>query len=191
MWWAIALLGLGVFWALRSGYRQKRPRRKSRNVDAPASSGGQYTMRDGKSVKTGAVFDAWVSGDLDAMVKVMGKKSHPIDRHHLLNCIVEAAYRRRAEPAMVDLCVSTSETYLSEAPKLMKALLSDMPGQLPHIPVYQLYATILTQREQFDRAIQVCELAIQSELHDGTKGGFQGRIERIRKAQQKQLAAAS
>lgn len=191
MWWVIAFLGLFVFWALRFGYQHKKPPRQSQNVATPASDSGQYTIRDGKSVKTDAVFDAWVSGDLDAMVKVMGEKSHPIDRHHLLNCIVEAAYRRREDSAMLDLCVSTSETYLSEAPKLMRALLSDMPGQLPRIPVYQLYATILTQKGQFDRAIQVCELAIQSELQDGTKGGFYGRIERIKRAKQKQIAGPS
>ena len=57
--------------------------------------GKSYTTRGGESVETDAVFDAWTSGDLNAMVAVLGLRTHPVDRHHLLNCLVEAAQSSR------------------------------------------------------------------------------------------------
>ncbi len=44
-------------------------------------------------------------------------------------------------------------------------------------------ATLLTEWGDFDRSVWVCELALYFGLDDGTKAGFPGRIERIRKKQ--------
>ena len=49
------------------------------------------------------------------------------------------------------------------------------------MPTFQHYATLLTERGEFDRAIQVCESAIGFGLDDETRGGYEGRIERIKK----------
>lgn len=48
------------------------------------------------------------------------------------------------------------------------------------MPAYKLLATSLTERERYEEAIAICELAIDKGIHDNTKTGFAGRIERIR-----------
>jgi hypothetical protein len=159
-------------------------------VQVPAydqfEEGKSYTTRGGKSVETDAVFDAWTSGELNAMVAVLGLRTHPVDRHHLLNCLVEAAYKRRDDPAMADLCASTAETYLAEFPVLLRAIRKESSDRFtPHIPVFQQYATLLTERKQFDRAVEICELAMRRKLQDNTQSGFEGRIERIKKLRAK------
>jgi len=51
--------------------------------------GQSFTMRGGKSVPTDAVFDAWASGDLKAMLRALKLRTNLIDRHFLLLGIVE------------------------------------------------------------------------------------------------------
>lgn len=154
--------------------------------------GTHYTIRNGKTIAVDTVFDAWVSDDLDAMVAVINIPTHPVDRHHLLNGIVSGAYKRRDEPYYAALCASTAETYLTEMPKLLRAISKDhkdMP--LPHVPVFEKYATLLTEQKHFDRAIQVCRLAIDQNLHDSTQNEYEGRIFRIEKLQAKASALAT
>lgn len=148
--------------------------------------GKSYTIRGGKSIETDAVFDAWTSGDLDAMVAALGLRTHPVDRHHLLNCLVDESYKRRDDPAMADLCDSTAEIYLLEMPALLRAVRKEWSdGLAPYVSIFPKYATLLTERKQFDRAIEICELALRKKLHDNTQSGFEGRIERIKKLQAK------
>jgi hypothetical protein len=53
------------------------------------------------------------------------------------------------------------------------------------VPTFQYLAKILTDKRQFDKAVEVCETAIGLGFHDGTKGGFESRISKIRKQQQR------
>lgn len=153
--------------------------------------GTRFTLRGGERVRVDAVFEAWSGDDLDEMVAALGLPTHPVDRHHLLNCIVEAAYKRRQEPDMADLCARISETYLAEHPGLISALRKEMRGDLPSIPIFQQYATLLTELQRFNRAIEVCSLALDLGLHDGTQGGFAGRIARIERARETHLKKSS
>ena len=52
---------------------------------------------------------------------------------------------------------------------------------LPRILTFQYYATILTEDEKYQEAIDVCKKAIEYNLNDGTQSGFEGRIKRIMK----------
>lgn len=51
----------------------------------------------------------------------------------------------------------------------------------PRIPSFQRLAIIYDKQSRFGEAIEVCELAIKYDLDDGTKGSFEGRIERLYK----------
>ena len=146
--------------------------------------GESYMLRFGKFVPTDEVRDAWVSGDLDRMLRAIGLHTNPIDRHHLLLGIVKETYRRRSEPAMASECARVSEMHLAEFETLAPALRADLEGTLPGASTFQHYATLLTEKGDFERAIWVCELAKYYGLEDGTKGGFDGRIARIRKKQE-------
>lgn len=79
--------------------------------------------------------------------------------------------------------------HLDEFPHLVPFLLQDFNNILPRVLTFQLFSTLLGERGQFDEAIRVCESAIGYGLHDGTKRGYQGRIERIRKQQERRERA--
>jgi len=139
-----------------------------------------FTLRQGKSVPVDDAFRAWTSGDLDQMLKAVSTKTNPIDRHFLLQSIVNATYKLRKEEQYRKLCIEYAEKHLQEFPSIVPALKEEMGGTLPHVTTFQYYATVLTE--------SICEKALEYGLHDNTKSGFEGRIERIKKKAKKQNA---
>jgi hypothetical protein len=138
-----------------------------------------YTSRDGRSVPVDAAFLAWTSGDLSAMLAATSVSTNEIDRHHLLQCIVEATYKNRADTRMRDLCGRHARTHLEEFPRLAPVLKRHCGGTLPRVTTFQYYATLLVEASEYDLAVDVCKVAMSYGLHDGTASGYAGRIARI------------
>lgn len=127
------------------------------------------------------VFYATFSNDLSRMLSVTELKTTLSNRHFLLLSIVSETYKLRKEEKYKNLCIKFSEIHLEEFPAIAKELKDEFDGSLPRVPTFQYYATLLTEIGEFEKAINVCKKAISFGLDDGTKGGYQGRIERITK----------
>ncbi|MCU8015005.1 MULTISPECIES: hypothetical protein [unclassified Shewanella] len=78
-----------------------------------------YTTRQGKAVRTDAAFDAWTSGDLDKILKAVKTKTNPIDRHFLLQSIVNITYKQRKTERYRNLCIEYAKLHLQEFPALV------------------------------------------------------------------------
>ena len=181
VWLLVLTVILGVIWFARKGKESDR--------DDSNSNSTLYVSRMGQAMVADEANRAWISGDLDRMVRAMECKTNPIDRHFLLMTIVEKAYTKRTDPEMAKLCATVADLHLSEFPAIAPVLKKEFAGRLPRVLTFQYYATLLTERGQFDKAIEVCKVALSYDLHDKTKSGFEGRIERIKKKQlQKQQA---
>lgn len=142
----------------------------------------KWTMRDGRSVPTDEVFEAWTSGNSERMLQALDLPAHPVDRHFLLLNLCERAYAlRKRNPEMRELARWIGREHVREFPNLREPLCREMGGVLPRVPTFQHLAILLTESGEYDEAIAVCEAAIRHGLSDGTKGGFIARIERIRK----------
>ena len=143
--------------------------------------GETYICRMGRQIKADKVFEAWSSGDLAKMLKAVSIETNPVDRHFLLQTIVEVTHKRREEPEMRRTCREMAEKHISAFAVLAPALKQDMGGDLPRVSTFQYFATLLTEDGDYDYAIKVCNTAINYGLHDGTQSGFEGRIEKIKK----------
>lgn len=143
---------------------------------------GPMIRRDGKSVRADEVFQAWSSGDLNRMVAAANLQTHPLDRHFLLQSIVEQCYKGRADAKLRATAKRFAEIHYTEFPRMAAAVAANMPdGSLPNVPVFKLYATILTEDGEYEKALLVCQAAMELGLTDGTKGGFEARIQKIKK----------
>lgn len=129
------------------------------------------------------VFYARTTNDLEKMLKVVDVKTSLVNRHFLLQIIVNETYKLRNQEKFKNLCLKHSELHLSEFPAIAPALKNEMDGILPRVSTFQNYATLLTEIGDYKKAISVCEMAIAYKLTDGTKSDYQGRIDRIRKKQ--------
>jgi hypothetical protein len=134
----------------------------------------------GKLVKADAVFAAWTSKDIGVMIAALHTPTTSIDRHFLLQTLVGETFRLRDDPSMRALCREVAETHLREFPTIVDNLTMDF-GILPRVTTFQNFATLLLEDGEYDRSIDVCRIALQFGLEDGTKGGFEARIARIEK----------
>ncbi len=140
-----------------------------------------YIERLGRNVVADEVFHAWTSQDLERMIRALPLDTNPIDRHFLLQSIVEATYRLREDSRMRQTCIDVGKTHLTEFPGISESLATDMGGQLPTVPSFKWLATVLAENGSIDEAIAVCQKAQEMGLSDGTKGGYAGRAERLLK----------
>jgi len=135
----------------------------------------------GQNNKRDEVFEAWISDNLERMLKVTSLKTNLVNRHFLLQSIVEKTYKLRAQETYKDLCLEYAKIHISEFNNIESALKKDMNGVLPRVSTFQHYATLLTEIGEYEKAISVCRKAIEYGLNDGTKSNYEGRIERIKK----------
>lgn len=145
-------------------------------------SQSRFTVRDGELTPTDEAFDAWTTRDLEKMRGSLDTRTNPVDRHFLLKTFVEETYKlRKNDSEAIELCAEVAEKHIEEFPAIKPALVKSLDGILPRVSTFQKYAILLTEQGKHERAIEVCEIAILHGLDDGTKGGFKGRIERIKK----------
>lgn len=126
------------------------------------------------------VYSAYISGDLDKKLKVTEINTIAKNRNILLYSIVIDTYKLRKDEEYKNLCLKFSKLHLQEFPELVLKLRRSPDKQLG-IPTFQYYSMLLTESGQYEEAINVCEMAINYNVVDNTKGGYQGRIDRIKK----------
>lgn len=127
------------------------------------------------------VYFAILSNDLDKMLAVTELVSLPKNRHHLLQSIVTESYKLRKEDKFRNICIKFSKIHLDEFSVIAPHLINNFNTTLPRVTTFQYYATLLTEIGEYDEAIKICEMAITFSLDDGTKGGYENRIEKINK----------
>ena len=153
------------------------------NLDDPRSTA--YKTREGEAIQVDEAFKAWTCGDLAQMLDAVSTETHLIDRHFLLQRIVSETYKLRNDPHHRDLCLQHARLHIDEFDDIAPVLKKEMDGTLPRVTTFQHFATILAENKEYDRAILVCEKAMDYGLHDGTKSGFKGRVKRIEKQKEK------
>jgi hypothetical protein len=126
------------------------------------------------------VYLAYIGGDLEKKLKVTEINTTPQNRNILLYNIVTDTYKLRKEEKYKNLCLKFSKIHLGEFPELVLKLRRSPEKQLG-VPTFQYYSTLLTELGEYEKAIDVCQMAINYNVVDNTKGGYQGRIDRIKK----------
>lgn len=150
------------------------------NIERPYEDVEGFTKEE-KEHGYDEVFLARQSNDLEKMLKATELETTLSNRHFLLQSIVSETYRLRKEEKYKNLCLKFSEKHLEEFHSLTKSLKEDFDDSIPKITTFQYYSTLLTELEEYERAIKTCEMAISYGLDDGTIGGYNGRIKRIKK----------
>ena len=140
-----------------------------------------YINRYGHSIEADERYKAWLTGDIDIMLEYLDQKGDPIDTHFLYSSIVKQAYKNRQNKKMRMLFKKIASEHVKNFDTLLNPLLVEFENKLPQVPTFQYLATVYTEDKEYNNAIEVCENAINFGLDDGTKSGFEGRIERIKK----------
>lgn len=119
----------------------------------------------------------------DELLKQLYKTRDHVDTHFLYLNLIGQAYNHRDEPDARALFKKLAPEHIEKFSTIRGPLMKDL-GVLPQVPTFQYLATVYTEDGEYENAIAVCENAIAFGLNDGTKSGYQGRIERIKKKMQ-------
>jgi len=118
--------------------------------------------------------------------KAFNNQDDPYQLHFVYNGFIKLFFKHRnlvpdAEDKLITICKLDIELF----PKFREAWFARNPDykHLPRIPSFQRLIQVYEDRNQLDEAIRICELAIHYGLDDGTKGGFEARMKRLRKKQ--------
>lgn len=129
------------------------------------------------------ISDAVADGDLQEMVRLLGKTDTPMDRHHLLSALVGKAYAERIQPDMRKQLYEYGQIYTDEFDEIHPHLKDTGENGDVNAPVFKCMAIAMEEDMKFEEALALCQRALDYNLVDGTKTGYEGRIKRIRRKQ--------
>ena len=108
-----------------------------------------------------------------------------VDLHFSYNESIATYYKQReTSPSALAEAKEYCKKDIALFPELIE-LLKQSVGFLPRCPSFQQLAVIYEKEGSLTEAIDVCKLAVEYGLEDGTKGGFVGRLKRLEKKQAK------
>ncbi|MFH1152995.1 MAG: hypothetical protein V1793_04180 [Pseudomonadota bacterium] len=177
-WISVTVLGILHHWF----HQGRRSQVSEEFAVAAASTGADDVNGDGGEASTRA--GDTVAVETRASTGSLETESDPWERHVIYTRSIEAAYRnRKADQSDHDRAIDLSEGYIKEFPDLRQAVLNRLKDKAKVVSAFKLLAIILEEDGDYDRAEAVCRTAIANGIEDGTKSGFEGRIERINKKQ--------
>lgn len=115
-------------------------------------------------------------------LKLAYKISDPWHRHLVYTKGIDHAYKKRSSDKAMRTCViEYGQSYIKRFDSLKKAVFDHFGDSPKAVPVFKQLAIVFEEDKAFDKAIKICGAAISYGLDDGTKTGYDGRIERLEK----------
>jgi hypothetical protein len=115
-------------------------------------------------------------GTLNDWVTIAKGPLSPENFQIVYNKIVKLTYPRRKESKM-------REIFISHANKYVDSYKINSPVDSITENIYKSLAIVLQEDKKYEEALGLCRKAIRLGLDDGTKTGYPGRMERLKKAQ--------
>ncbi len=141
--------------------------------------------------------------------EALKKNQNVIERHYTYNHLIDLYYKQRDKgPEFIQKCIEYCKADIEMFPEFRDAWLTQERSRLIslakseftserdkkryleelanlkfnlRIPSFERLAIIYEKQGKILEAIEVCELALKYELFDNTKGGFKGRMEKLRR----------
>lgn len=172
MYW-ISVSALGALWYFfYKGKKKASPDGKETIVTKAFA----WTKKAGK---TGGIKE-------DRQAKTLKNTTDPLERHTLYTQAIDAAYKKRtADKKMRSLVIKSGTSYVREFPELKASVFKEFGENPKIVTVFKQLAIVFEEDEAFDRAMDICRTAMVHELEDGTKTGYEGRLERLMKKKER------
>lgn len=107
-----------------------------------------------------------------------------IDIHFLYLELSDIAYKKKDESQdWLNKAIELCEKDIAIAKDFLIAHKKKYPKDtsLPRIPAFERLAIIYEKQGKYEEVLNVCDKAMELGLRDSTKGGFEGRINKIQK----------
>lgn len=142
--------------------------------------GGRETSQTAQEYLKGVGSTAANDGDYDFAEMVLltaleREDGSATSTHFTYNELIEVYYKQRdSREDAIEKCVEYCQKDIQIAGEFVREF-----GEVPRIPAFKRLAIIYEKQERYEEALDVCDKALKIGTTDGTKGGFEGRKERI------------
>lgn len=113
--------------------------------------------------------------------KVNYSNSSILDYHFFLQTSADIYYKQKdSRDNAIDKVIDFCKEDVSLFPQYSKVMEKEY-GSIPRITTFQTLVMAYEKKQMYSEAIEVCRLALSYNLQDSTKGGYEGRLERLKK----------
>jgi hypothetical protein len=169
-WFTTSALVIGLLiWFSRKGSRKEKVAIVSRTKTQAL-----------KEAKLAAIM---ASEDVEKMAAALNDISDPLPRHHLISAMVKGVYPKRKDAAAREQLYAYGNIYLDEFDGMAPAMKAHAAPEQMDVPVLKCLCIAMEEDQRYDEALDICRLALDWHLDDGTKTGYEGRMLRIKKKQ--------
>jgi len=111
------------------------------------------------------------------------KDDHPIYRHLTYNALIKLYYGlREKKKDAVENCVFYCKEDIKHLQKRdVLRVFKEEWGVLPECPSFTRLAIIYEKNGEYEKAIEICRIALELGIEESTKSGFSGRIKKLKK----------
>ncbi|MCL1112033.1 hypothetical protein L2703_00180 [Shewanella basaltis] len=127
----------------------------------------------------------WASDSFAQLVNAANVANDPQSQHDALASVINHCYKMRKQNDYCQYGAKLELTYLDLFRAVYQQQVAHDGASDLKAPAFMQLSTLLNDTGQFEKAISVCQQAIEYQLTDGTVTGFEGRINRIEKAKAK------
>ncbi len=113
----------------------------------------------------------------EILPKALSTKGGSIKNEHFMyNSLIISYYKQRNNrDDAIEKCIE----YCKKDIEIVDEFLESWDGEPPRIPSFKRLAIIYKKQKEYEKAIDVCDKAIERGLSDKTKTGFEGRRQRL------------
>lgn len=139
----------------------------------------------GHQLSLATVKGEWASDSFVQLVAAANTASDAQGQHDALANVINHCYKMRKQSDYCQYGAALKLAYLDLFRVVYQQHVANDNAQDIKAPAFMQLSTLLNDIGEFGQAISVCQQAIEYHLTDGTVTGFEGRINRIEKAQAK------
>ena len=114
------------------------------------------------------------------MSESIEENNNPIDLHFSYNYLIKLYYKLRDKNDYLEKCIDICKKDINLYENKLKNK-SFFKEKDVRIPSYKRLAIIYEKQGKFEKAIKICQKAINHNLRDNTKQGFEGRLKKLKK----------
>ena len=107
--------------------------------------------------------------------------SNILDYHFFLQTSADNYYKQKdVNPEALDRAIEFCKEDIALFPNISKEMIKEY-GSVPRISTFQTLAMAYEKKQMYSEAIEMCQIALNYGQQDTTKGGYEGRIEKLKK----------
>jgi len=171
MYW-ISVTALGaLFYFYLKGRKKNKPGELKDESNEKTSEKSQVLDPEVENLKTS-----------EEMLKTLKSIKTPWERHlAYIQCLDPIYKKRTLDQKMHDLAKDLAQAYFEEFSELKEAVFQELGEEPKVVVIFKQLAILFEEDHEYENAINVCRNAILLGLTDGTKTGYEGRLERLDK----------